>query len=240
MSQQPDADPVEVGGEPPEVLPMSAMPAIPANTGEVIQVVIRGKIEAQDCLNVIYFRANSPVQDILTMLLAKVAACIIQFLIPHLADTYTLERITGRVVSPALGPETWWSPDADDLTQGALTSGGSTSFVSATIGIRALRGGPSGRGFMRIGGIPEAATANSFINPEHPLWAGLIAFCDCLLSQFHSNTDPQPAQLSWGVMSRKIGGLKPPFLPAGFSGVFYAAPNRLLGSTNSRKVGRGS
>lgn len=219
---------------------MSALPAISAQPGEIIQVVIRGKLEQQDCLNILYFRANDAVQDILTALLVKVAVCIMQNLIPVLSSQYTLERIVGRVVSPAVGPDTWWTPDNDDVTQGALATGGATSFVSAVISIRTTRGGRTGRGRMFIGGVAEAATINSYINKEHPMWAGLIAFVECMLSQFHSNNDPVSAQLSWGIMSRKIGGEKPPFAAAGFAGVIYAFPNHALGSTNSRKVGRGS
>lgn len=219
---------------------MSALPAIGAADGEIIQVTVRGKLEGQDCLNILYFRANDAVQDILVALLTKVAACLIQFIIPHLSNQYRLERIVGRVVSPAVGPETWWTPDANDAVQGALATGGTTSFVSAVISIRTTRGGRSGRGRMFIGGIAEAATINSLIDTAHPMWAGLIAFIDCMLDQFHANTDPVQAQLSWGIMSRKLGGLKPPFAAAGFAPVIYAAPNRQLGSTNSRKVGRGS
>lgn len=219
---------------------MSALPAIGAQPGEVVQVVIRGKLEQQDCLNILYFQANDVIQDILVALLAKVAACIMQFLVPVLSSQYTLERIVGRVVAPAVGPDTWWTPGVNDVVQGALATGGSTSFVSAVVSIRTTRAGPTGRGRMFIGGVAEAATLNSYINKEHPMWAGLIAFVDCLLSQFHSNNDPVQAPLSWGIMSRKLGGQKPPFVVGGFAGVIYAAPNHALGSTNSRKVGRGS
>jgi hypothetical protein len=44
---------------------------------------------------------------------------------------------------------------------------------------------------------------------------------------------------TWGVMSRKIGGLKPPFLVAGFAHIVRGEVKRELATTRNRKLGHG-
>lgn len=211
---------------------------VPVANGEVVQVLIQGVIEEQQCENVLYFRALANDTDFLLHLLAEVAACMLT-LIPILAPNYRLERIKGKVVSPAVGPEEEWLPDPQDDITGEATGDSAPSFVAGLISLHTTRGGRSGRGRMFLAGIPESETVGSYINREGALWPALAAFCACMLDKFKPRDVPAAGQYDWGVMSRKIGGEKPPFLPAGYARIVRAVPKELLATMRSRKIGRG-
>jgi len=142
-------------------------------------------------------------------------------------------------VSPAVGLEAEWVPEPTDDVEGADAGGGMPSFVSALISLKTTRPGRSGKGRIYIAGVPEEAATNSVLDNNAPLWAALAAFCACMISTFEPKDNAQPGDYEWGVMSRKIGGAKPPFAAAGFAAVIEATPKRELATTRSRKVGRG-
>lgn len=210
----------------------------PVATGEIVQVLVQGVIEEQQCENVWYFRALAADPDMLAHLLADIAACLLG-LIPILAPTYTLERLKAKVVSPAVGSEEEWIPAPGDLVAGAAAGDAEPSFVSALISLHTTLGGRSGRGRIYIAGVPEGSTTGSLLNPEAPLWGALLAFVACMLDKFKSRDLPAAGQYDWGVMSRKLGGLKPPFLAAGYHQIIRAVPKRELATTRSRKLGHG-
>lgn len=206
--------------------------------GEIVQVLVQGTIEEQQCENVWYFRAQAADPDVLANLLADIAACLLT-LIPILSATYRLDRLKAKVVSPAVGAEEEWVPAPGATAQGASAGDSQPSFVSALISLHTTRGGRSGRGRIYIAGVPEGDTVGSFLNREAPLWAALAAFLVCMLDKFKSRDVPAAGDYDWGVMSRKIGGLKPPFLAAGYAQITRAVLRDALATTRSRKVGRG-
>lgn len=212
--------------------------AIAVAAGEIVQVLVQGTIEEQQCENVWYFRAQAGDPDMLANLLADIAACLLG-LIPILSTTYRLDRIKGKVVSPAVGPEEEYIPAPGATAQGASAGDSEPSFVSALISLYTTRGGRSGRGRIYFAGVPEGETVGSFLNRETPLWAALAAFVACMLDKFKNRDVPAAGDYDWGVMSRKVGGLKPPFLPAGYAQIVRAVPRDALATTRSRKVGRG-
>jgi hypothetical protein len=186
-----------------------------------------------------YFRALAPDPDMLAHLLGAIATCLLTSLIPQLGSNYTLDKIKGKVVSPALGPEEEWTPGAGVASQGAETGDTLPSYSSALISLHTTRGGRSGRGRIYIAGVPESQSIGSLINPELDLWAALIAFCLCMLDKFHPRDLAAAGDYDWGVMSRKIGGAKPPFLATGYAPITRATPQRELATTRSRKLGHG-
>lgn len=206
--------------------------------GEVVQVLVQGTIEGQECENVWYFRAQAVDPDMLAHLLVDISVCLLA-LIPVLAPTYTLERIKGKVVSPNVGPEEEWIPEPGATVQGASAGDSEPSFVSALISLHTTRGGRSGRGRIYVAGVPEGQTTASLINTEGDLWPALLAFAACMLDKFKQRDVAVAGNYEWGVMSRKIGGLKPPFLAAGFARITRAVPKRELATTRSRKLGHG-
>lgn len=212
--------------------------AAPVAAGEVVQVLVQGTIENQQCENVWYFRALHADPDMLAHLLADIAECLL-VLLPHLSGTYTFERLVGRVVAPALGSEAIWEPASTDIVQGAAAGDSEPSFVSALISLRTTRPGRSGRGRIFMAGIPESQTTGSYLNPELDLYVALVAFVTCMLGKFRSRDVPAEGNYDWGVMSRVIGGLKPPFATAGYAQITQAIVRRELATTRSRKIGRG-
>jgi hypothetical protein len=212
--------------------------AVAIANGDIVQVLIQGTIEGQECENVLYFRAQAADPDFLTHLLMAIAQCWVA-LVPLLSGTYTFERIKGKVVSPALGPEEEYIPPAGTAVQGDAAGDSEPSFVSALLSLHTTRGGRSGRGRMFLAGVPEGDTVGSLLNPETPLWPALIAFAACMLDKFKPRDVPVAGNYDWGVMSRKIGGVKPPFLSAGYAPITRVVPKRELATTRSRKLGRG-
>lgn len=210
----------------------------PVAQGQVVQVLVQGTIEQQECQNVWYFRAQAPDPDMLANLLLDIAACLLA-LIPSLGNTYRLDRLKAKIVSPAVGLEEEWYPDANDDVQGAASGEARASHDSALISLRTTRPGREGRGRVFMAGVPEGSTSGSEISPESPLWLGLLAFTACMIDKFKTKDLPAAGDYEWGVMSRKIGGVKPPFAPAGFAPIVKATPVKFLATTRSRKVGRG-
>lgn len=213
--------------------------ALTAAIGDVWQVLIQGNIEGQECENVIYFRCQGGDTDVVAHLLQALLTCFLEGLVPHLASTYTFERLLAKQVSPVVGADVELTAAAGVATQGAESGDAEPSFVSALISLHTTRAGRSGRGRMFIPGIAESDTTASKIGIETPLWAAIIAFVACMIGQFFTRDVPADGNWEWGVMSRKIGGLKPPFLAAGFAPLTRAVPQQYLATTRSRKVGHG-
>jgi hypothetical protein len=207
-------------------------------TGDIVQVLVQGSIEEQQCENVWYFRAQAVDPDMLLHLLADIAQCVLA-LIPSLGSTYRLERIKGKVVAPAVGAEEEWIPDPGASVEGASAGDTEPSFVSALISLYTTRGGRSGRGRIYLAGVPEGQTIGSKINRDLALWAALAAFVACMLNKFKARDVTAAGNYDWGVMSRKIGGLKPPFLVAGYAPIIRAVVKEELATTRSRKLGHG-
>lgn len=213
--------------------------AEPAAAGEIWQVLVQGVIEDQQCENVLFFRAQDTDPDPLAGLIADLVECFVTGLVPVLSGTYTFERIVARRIVPDIGPDVIYTPAAGVAVQGATAGDALPSYCSALISLQSVRGGRSGRGRMFVAGVPESQTVASYINSEAALWAGLLAFCVCMLQKFVHKDVPGAGDWEWGVFSRKLGGAKAPFTAAGFAYISAATPRRLLATTRSRKIGHG-
>jgi hypothetical protein len=211
---------------------------IPVAAGEVVQVLHQYDLEGQKCENVWYFRAEAADPDMLAHLLADIAECLLA-LVPYLSSTYTLERLKAKIVAPAVSFEEEWTPAVGDVIAGASAGDSEPSFTSALISLYTTRPGREGRGRVYMGGVPEGDTNASILNPEAPLWTALLAFCACMLDKFKTRDPFVAGNYTWGVMSRKIGGVKPPFAIGGYAQIIRAVPKRELATTRSRKLGHG-
>lgn len=210
-----------------------------AAAGEVWRVLLQGRIEEQQCENVLFFRCQVADPDVLLGLLADLIDCFLNSLVPALSGTYTFEQAIATRITPTMGAEVIYTPPQGQAVQGAEAGDAEPSFVSALISLRTTRAGRSGRGRMFIAGVPESQTIASNINSEAALWAALLAFCVCMLGKFLAQDPPVGPNWEWGVFSRKIGGVKDPFLAAGFAPIIQAVPKQLLATTRSRKIGHG-
>ena len=212
--------------------------ATPAATNDCWQVRVQGRIDGQVTENVLHFKTLSDTDDIETRLIVVLLNCITTHLIPVITSGWTLERIVWKQVTPTLGVEHIYAtglPAAGEGDAAALPS-----YCSAVLSERTLLGGRTHRGRMYIPGIPEEVTINSAFDSTNAYWAALIAFAACLVTNFvfHDPTGPNHQQLC--VYSRKNGGSTFPYGLAGFSNVETITPVPQVGTTRSRKVGRGS
>jgi hypothetical protein len=204
----------------------------------VYQVRIVGLIEGQETNNVFHFSANTSIDDVELRLIAALATCFVTHLLPVSSSAWQLVKIVWKKVFPALGVEHETIPTGTLVGGGAATS--LPSFVSAVVSIRTEQGGRSHRGRMYLPGIPEGDATISILDAGSDYLAGVAAFVACLATNFITG-DP-PAANSWQmqVYSRKLGGSTFPYGSAGFTPVSSFLPVRQLGTTRSRKVGRGS
>lgn len=212
---------------------------VPVAAGSIVQVLSQGVIENQLVENVWYFRPQAADTDMLLHLLTAISQCLITSLLPVLSPAYALERLVGTIVGPAVGAQAIWYPEGGESLAGEGAGDSMPSFVSAVVSLHTERPGRSGRGRIYFTGIPEGQAIKSVITQDSPLHAGLIAFLACMLTTFQPKDVPVAGDYEWGVLSRKIGGLKPPFNTTGFAPIVDAIPNRELGTTRSRKIGRG-
>lgn len=209
-----------------------------AAVGDIYQVRIVGRMEGQETNNVLHFYCTGADPDVLTNLILVLAECFITNLLPVLTSSWALERIIWQKVGPTLGPQIISVPVG--AGNGAGAAAALPSFASAVFSIRTPEGGRSKRGRMFLPGIPEAATINSQLDTSHAFWAALVAFGACVVLHFIPGDPPGAPSWALGVYSKKLGSATFPYTGAGFTAMREFVPNALIGTTRSRKVGRGS
>lgn len=208
--------------------------------GTVHQLDVLMRQEGQKIMNSYFVQVDTTVDSMEERALRALLECYLTALIPHSGSGWLIESVRGKEVAPTLGPIYEIQPEATDVVQGEEAGDTLPSHISLCINLHTERGGRSGRGRIFIPGIPESATQGSQVAATNEYWIALLAFIACLSSKLiHIGDPPAANQLSWGVMSRKIGGVKPPYTTAGFARVTRAVARTLVGSSNSRKVGRG-
>lgn len=217
------------------------MAVVTAAAEEIWQVGIEHRIEGQQAMNIHYFRTHLGDSDVDTHLLKAILECFMTHMMPQMPKGYLMMGVHGLRVYPTVGPPYSQLPDAGDIVAGDETREALPSFCSTLVSIQSERGGRSGRGRIFIPGVPESATIGSRLNPEHAFWLAVVAYVACITGKFiHSGDFPVANQWEIGVLSRKIGGAKPPFLATGFAPALSLIPKDFLATTRSRKVGRGS
>jgi len=214
------------------------MPPVTANTGDVFQLRFEGQLEGQQVVNVMHFSALADDADVITHLVLVAIGCFLNNIIPATTVSYSLQRVVARLVAPTLGPDHVIVPQGQ--LQGTQTTNQLPSFVAGVISIHTVRPGRSGRGRMYIAGLTDNDVVGSILDPNQGFWGALVAFITCILTNFSVPDNPQPGQWAFGVMSRKLGGAKPPFSAAGFAAVTEMTPVAQVGTMRSRKVGHGS
>jgi len=208
--------------------------------GHVYQVRIHGTIEGQEYINVLHFQAVTGNVDIVEFLLIVVYLCFLNTLVPKLGSAFRLNKVSGKRVSPSVGPEWEYSGGPTDVHVGAAEGDTLPSFVSVRTDIRCERGGRSGRGSFAIAGIPDAATTGSTIIESSEFFIAFKAFIECLRDSFLQGWEFSTKKFHIGVVSRKLGEKKPPYNLDQFSTAVSLTPHNRVGTQNSRKIGHGS
>lgn len=208
--------------------------------GTIHQLDMLMRLEGQRVMNSFFMRVDTTVDSMEERALRILMECYLNSLIPASGSNLQIVSARGKEVAPTLGPIYEIAPEVTDVVQGASEGDTMPSHDSLTINLHTERGGRSGRGRIALPGIPEGASQGSYIPAVNPYWLAVAAFVVCMANGFmHIGDPPAPNQLSWGVMSRKIGGLKPPYTVGGFALITRAVPRNIIGTTNSRKQGRG-
>lgn len=213
--------------------------AITAAVGDVYEVIIEGRQEGQLMDNVLHFSCVGADTDVDLHLILVLINCFVTNLLPVLSSSYSLERVRWKKVSPVLGIEQVTVPAGGPLAGGGGAS--SPAYVSAVVSKRTLFPGRSGRGRMYIPAVPEGMATISALDTGGAFWAGLLGFIACVLTNF-KHPDPAGGSNIWDLVlfSRKLAGTtKAPFPAAAFHAVDNLIPVQQLGTTRSRKVGRG-
>lgn len=221
--------------------------ATPGADGTIHEVVVHMRQQQQEVLNVWAFQLETPVDDLELRLLRALLECYLTVLLPGSGSLLTVERVTGMQVGPTLGPMYEITPGEDDTVQGAAVGDTLPTHDSVSIRIHSTRPGRSGRGRKQIPGIPEGATTGSTINTAHAYWDVILAFVACVAGKFIiPNELNGPNAISLGVLARTLkpadaqGKRKAPWPVDTFARATRMSVMPKVGTTNSRKVGRGS
>lgn len=208
--------------------------------GTIHQCDMLMRQEGQEIMNSFFLRCTTEVDSMEERALRALLECYLNHVIPVSGSNLLITGVRGKQVSPVLGPIYEIVPLGTDVVQGEEEGDTLPTHISLCINLHSERGGRSGRGRLFLPGIPEGASQGSYIQATNPYWIALLAFIACLAGKFINPGEPlNPNRLDWGVMSRKIGGAKPPYDINGFALLTRAVPRNILGSSNSRKVGRG-
>lgn len=221
--------------------------ATPGTDDTVHEVVVHMRQQQQEVLNVWQFRCDTAVDDMETQLLRALLECYLTTLLPQLGNKLTIEKVTGMQVGPTLGPMYEITPEEEDVVQGAATGDTLPTHDSVCISIHTTRPGRSGRGRKFLPGVPEAATDGSNVTPTHAFWLAVLAFAACVAQKFiHGNELSAPNTISVGVIAKSLKPVtgdekrKAPWPVNLFAPATRLTARPIVGTTNSRKVGRGS
>jgi len=213
---------------------------MPAPWSGGAQVRIVGRIQGQDCINVLHFATNTVVNDpidwapLLTALAAAVLACAVEKLLLAATSDYTLLSVDARNIHPFKGDPIIVANQG--ANQGTL-SPASVSFASTLVNLRSTRGGRRGHGRMFLPPPGESETTNSVMTGLTPV--KVADFLNCLIGKFVGAGATE--QWRWGVLSPTI---QKQLVGGGFDNAFaeltQAVASTTLAVMRSRKVGRGS
>lgn len=205
---------------------------------DLYQVVIHSRLENQACENVLDFRTVTPIDDFELRIILALMQCFAAF-VPVQPTTFTYTNISWKRTSPTLGIEhitAWTGSASGDSASNALPS-----FCSVVVSKHTALGGRSHRGRMYLAGIPEDQINQSIMTVPGPFANAVIQLLTCIATKFINFGDPAPVNTAvLGVYSRKLGGAKFPYGIAGFTPCTSLNSISEVGTTRSRKVGRGS
>lgn len=196
---------------------------LPSIDGDFYQVRVKWSLHGQECLNVLNFHGRG-VQDLLTDLVQPILDCIVTNLLPVLSDECTLLGGDVKNVSGVTAQE--GEIVLTGSNDGGVASHSLPSFNSARINLKTSHPGKTGKGSMKLLGIPESLQQDSLADAT--FIAGAVAFVACMIAAY-VNSDPLHSPFfHWAVRSRK---------DAAFYHIVTAVPKSDLGTQRSRMIG---
>lgn len=221
--------------------------ATPGADDTVHEVTVQMRQQGQLVLNVWQFRLETAVDDLELRLLRALLECYLLQWLPHAGSKVTIEAVRGMQVGPTVGPIYEIIPGEDDTVQGAAVGDTLPTHDSVCISIHTTRAGRHGRGRKFMAGVPENATDGSDVLVASDYWEAILAFIACVMAKFvHASDLTGPNTISVGVIAkslqvRPVGeSPKAPYTVDLFSRATRLTAKPLVGTTNSRKKGRGA
>jgi|SRR5215204_128144 len=219
----------------------------PGVAGTLHEVTVHMRQQLQEVLNVWHFQCITAVDDMETRCLRALWEAYIESYLPAAGSLLSIERISAAQVGATLGPIYELFPSEGDVLNGGGAVDTLPTHDSLSIGIHTTRPGRSGRGRKQMAGIPEAATVGSTITTAHAYWLAVQAFIADLDAKFIPTGEPIGDNIVvLGVIAKTLKPHVPPAVPKApwpvdtFARALRLSARPVVGTTNSRKVGRGS
>lgn len=210
------------------------MSQVIAPFASVIQTNIKGRIHGSDTNNIWCFGTNKDPIDIPELLL-KITVCIRNHLLPVLSEDFSVSKVTGKQLWPAVQDEVEHVPTNLDFTGlPALPSFNSVLLRFSTNG-----GGRSGKGRSFLPGLVANDTQRSMLTSNG--FNKYLPFIACLVASFLTAGDPPVVpDYHLCVLSRKNAGLN--YVNAGTAVrlVTNISHSNIISTTVSRQLGQGS
>lgn len=198
------------------------MPPVNSIDGVSYQVRLKWLLHGQKCFNVLNFTSHGS-QDLVEDLLLPVLNCVAQNLLPVFSSQAKLlggdlKNVTGSVAQEV--ESTGFAVQVGEESGDSLPS-----TCAAVINLKTTHPGRTGRGRMKLLGIPEAHQSQSNLDPA--FIAAAVAFLACMAGAFIGGDPPAAVRFDWVVRSRKDNAFYP---------ITSSSVNPIIGSQLSRKI----
>jgi len=201
------------------------MPPVPSINGVSYQLRLKWRLHGQQCFNVLNFTSQGS-QDLVNDLLLPVLNCVTTHLLPVLSSDVTLDGADVRNVTGSVAQEAEQVLTSGNV--GGTSDNSLPSTCSAVVSFRTAHPGRTGKGGMRLLGIPEGNQANSVIDGF--FLAAAVAFLACMATAFINGDPPATPFFDWCVRSKKDNAFYP---------IQNTVVRQVIGSQRSRKLGIG-
>lgn len=204
-----------------------------------VRLRIIGKLQGEDCINVMHFGTNTAVSDagatdaLILALLTAMLACVTEQLLPAVTSDYVLTGLEGIPIHPTKGDPHFLPAGTDN--QGTA-SPVSASFLATLVQIRTGLGGKTHRGRIFLPPAGETEMANSTYSS--PQMAALQAFITCVIGKFAKDVGTEDWRL--GVLSRKGATNANPAFDTHFTEATSLIASNEVAKMSSRKKGHGN
>lgn len=194
---------------------------------EIYRVVQHWQLHAQNCYNVIHFRADGT-PDIETGLIAGVRSAFVTSLAgSHFSNDLLLKDVMCYRIYPSLSRQY-----IQTYTDAGTINGDSIPSTAAVVAqIRTAEGGRRARGRFYVPGIGVSVCNDSRFT------AGTFTYLANLVASFI--TPASAPRWRIGVLSRVLAGSSIPVNPAGFKLATSLTFDPVIATMRTRRIGRG-
>ena len=211
--------------------------AAPYSLGVRLRII--GKLQGEDCINVMHFGTNTEVSDagatdaLILALLTAMLQCCTEQLLPAASSDYNLQGLEAIPIHPTKGDPHFLAAPADS---NGTKSPVSASFLASLVQVRTGLGGRTHRGriFLPPAGETEMSSS-AYTGPE---MLALQQFINCVIGKFAKDVGTTEWRL--GVLSRKGATNADPAFDTHFTEATSLTASTQVAKMSSRKKGHGN